>query len=145
MQRKKILLLVVIIGVVSVLSIIGYSLLSTDSDVMGTDEIPFKNLSTDDVASISVLAQPQNTTKIIDNKSQIQEIVKALNAVEKYEERTDTDTLYGQYVQFTLTMKTGNIIEIGCMNPYIKIDGTEYKTKYEPCEELNRLANKLIK
>ena len=50
----------------------------------------------------------------------------------------------GQGVIFTLTMADGTQTEIMAYNPFLVIDGVGYKTKYEPCQALNRYANRLL-
>ena len=42
-------------------------------------------------------------------------------------------------------MKNGSTEKITDYNPFIIINGTGYKAKYEPCERLNNYANKLLK
>jgi hypothetical protein len=41
-------------------------------------------------------------------------------------------------------MKSGESIEVGAYYPLIIIDGQAYKTKYEPCEQLNNIGNKIL-
>ena len=43
----------------------------------------------------------------------------------------------------TLTMKDGSKKEIRENNPFVAIDGTGYKAKYEPLEALSHYANSL--
>ena len=50
----------------------------------------------------------------------------------------------GQAVTFTLTMTDGTQMKVMAYNPFIVINGTGYKTKYEPCEKLNQYANRLV-
>ena len=45
---------------------------------------------------------------------------------------------------FTLTMADGSQEKITACNPFVIINGIGYKTKYEPCEQLSRYANKLL-
>jgi len=41
-------------------------------------------------------------------------------------------------------MVDGSKEEIMASNPFVVINGTGYKTKYEPCQKLNGYANRLL-
>ncbi|MCB2356114.1 hypothetical protein [Clostridium estertheticum] len=106
---------------------------------------PFKNLNSSDISSISVLANPPNRTVLIHENKQIKEVVGSLNNIVTYQMDDSSKYTVGQFVQFTLTMKDGSTLKIGNYgNLFIKINGKIYKTKYAPCEILNKLGNKLI-
>lgn len=47
-------------------------------------------------------------------------------------------------MEFSLTMQSGGQVTLVAYNPFLIIDGQGYRTKYGPCEELNRLGNELI-
>ena len=102
---------------------------------------PFKDLRAEEVASIELTVRPPDVTTRIVEREQIQEIVTALNQIVIYQKSGEWREYNGQYVQFTLTMESGEGVEVAAYNPFVIIDGQGYKTKYEPCEELNRLAN----
>ena len=51
----------------------------------------------------------------------------------------------GQAVQFTVTFSDGTETEVADYNPFLIIDGTGWRTAYEPCEALNRFANELLR
>lgn len=80
------------------------------------------------------------------SKLQMQkELVSYLRKVTIYNERYISYTDYcGQTVMFTLTMADGSQEKITACNPFVIINGIGYKTKYEPCEQLSRYANKLL-
>ncbi|MBU3102287.1 MULTISPECIES: hypothetical protein [Clostridium] len=105
---------------------------------------PFKNLNYSDISSISVLANPPNRAVLIRENKQIKEITDMLNTIVTYQRNDSGKDIVGQFVQFTLTMKDGSTLKVGTYNPFILINGKFYKTKYEPCEKLNSLGNKLI-
>lgn len=88
---------------------------------------------------------PPDKTISINERDKIKEIVDILNTVVIYEEDDAGRQYEGQLVQYTLNIKDGNVVEIGSYNPFLFIDGKCYKTKYEPCEKLDSLGNKLIK
>ncbi|WP_113671080.1 hypothetical protein [Vallitalea guaymasensis] len=106
---------------------------------------PFKDINDSDVQSIGLLVIPPDKTISISERDEIKEIVDILNTVVIYEEDDAGRQYQGQLVQYSLNMKDGNVVEIGSYNPFLFIDEKCYKTKYEPCEELNSLGNKLIK
>jgi len=105
---------------------------------------PFANLNSEEIVSIAVCATPPNETKLIEDKDTIREIIDVLKTVEIYQ-KGDYSDYSGQLVRFSLTMESGEIIEVGAYNPFIIIDGQAYKTKYKPCEKLNSLGNKLLR
>ncbi len=102
---------------------------------------PFRDLRADEVASIELTVRPPDVTIQIAEQKKIEEITAALNQVVIYQKADEWREYNGQYVQFTLTMESGERREVAVYNPFVIIDGQGYKTKYEPCEELNRLAN----
>lgn len=102
---------------------------------------PYKDLETSDIVSATVhLAPPDKTIQI----TEIQALVTYLNEVVIYNEDNSYTEYSGQSVIFTLTMADGSQEEIMAYNPFVVINGTGYKTKYEPCEKLNNYANKLL-
>ncbi len=105
---------------------------------------PFKVLQMDDVIKVEVLVQPPNTTKEISDSAQIQKLVEILNNVTIYKKDNSWREYSGQYVQYTITKKNREVITIGAYNPFLIIDDIGYKTKYQPCEDLNALANSII-
>lgn len=102
---------------------------------------PFHNLRIEDVASIEITLRPPDETIQITQQDQIEEIVNALRQVVIYEKSDEWREYNGQYVAFMLLMKSGKRTEVAAYNPFVILDGQGYKTKYEPCETLNRLAN----
>ena len=102
---------------------------------------PFKDLRAEEVMSIELTVRPPDITAQIAEQDSIQEIVSALNKVVIYQRSDEWREYNGQYVQFTLTMESGERVEVAAYNPFVIIKGQGYKTRYEPCEELNRLAN----
>ena len=51
----------------------------------------------------------------------------------------------GQAVLFTVAMADGTETTVTAFNPFCIIDGTGWRTAYEPCEALNRFANELLR
>ncbi len=88
------------------------------------------------------MAPPDQTIPIAD--ADMEELVSYLNEVVIYHEDHSYTEYAGQAVIFTLTMADGTQEEIAAYNPFVVINGTGYRTKYEPCEKLNRYANELL-
>ena len=102
---------------------------------------PYKDLDVSEILSATVrLVPPDKTVKIVE----LEELAGYLNDVVIY----NMDNSYGEYsgqgVIFTLIMTDGTQTEIMAYNPFLVLDGVGYKTKYEPCEMLNRYANRLL-
>ncbi len=129
MKRKG---LITIVGCVIVIGIVVFAF---------SGQKPYKNLEASDIVSATVhLLPPDKTIQITEFK----ELAAYLNEVVIYN-KDDSYTEYnGQAVIFTLTMADGSKEEITACNPFIIINGTGYKTKYEPCEKLNNYANELL-
>jgi len=101
---------------------------------------PFETMSTDDVVSATVELLPPDV--IIDlSFEEIVELVEILQTVEIYEQDDSYRDYAGQAVIYNITKNDGTQQIIMAYNPFIVIDEIGYKTKYEPCEELNALGN----
>lgn len=66
-----------------------------------------------------------------------------LHEVVIYKEDNSYTEYAGQGVLFEITKTDGTITRIIAYNPFVIIDGVGYKTKYEPCEQLNWLGNNI--
>lgn len=102
---------------------------------------PYKDLTAADIQSATVLLTPPDTTLEIPDTGELAEY---LSQVVIYD-RDDSYTEYaGQGALFTLQLADGSTTDIMAYNPFLVIDGVGYRTKYEPCEALNRYANGLL-
>lgn len=102
---------------------------------------PYKDLEAVDIVSASVeLLPPDERVQIIE----IKELVEYLKDVVIYKQDDSWREYSGQATVFTLIMADGTIEEITAYNPFVIINGVGYRTKYEPCEQLNNLANRLL-
>ena len=102
---------------------------------------PYKDLTAADIQSATVQLTPPDTTLEIPDTAELAEY---LSQVVIYG-RDDSYTEYaGQGVVFTLHLADGSTAEVMAYNPFLVIDGVGYRTKYEPCEALNRYANGLL-
>lgn len=130
-MKKKWLIVIgclVIIGIVIVFAFSGRK--------------PYKDLEASNIVSATVhLVPPDKTIQITD----IEELVAYLNEVVIYNEDNSYTEYDGQGVIFTLTLTDGSQEEIIAYNLFVVINGTGYKTKYEPCEKLNNYANRLLR
>ncbi|MBD5477653.1 MAG: hypothetical protein HDR17_17020 [Lachnospiraceae bacterium] len=102
---------------------------------------PFRNLEASDIVSATVLLMPPNETIQITETS---ELVSNLKEIVIYNIDNSYRNYTGQAVIFTITMSDGTQMEVMEYNPFIVINGLGYKTKYEPCEDLNNYANSLL-
>ncbi len=105
-------------------------------------EKPFKKLSVDEISNVSVTLTPPGVTLEL-SSNEIEELVKILHTVVIYKEDNSYTEYSGQGVIFMITKTDGTQIDIMAYNPFLVIDNTGYKTKYEPCEELNSLGNQI--
>lgn len=106
-------------------------------------EKPFKDLTTGEVTAASVRLTPPDTEVSL-TEEEIVQLVNILNNVVIYQQDGSYFEYNGQWVEFTLTKQDGARLSIVAYNPFLVLDGTGYRTKYEPCEELNRFANSLV-
>lgn len=102
---------------------------------------PYKDLTAADIQSATVLLTPPDITLEIPDTGELAEY---LSQVVIYD-RDDSYTEYaGQGALFTLQLADGSTTDIMAYNPFLVIDGVGYRTRYEPCEALNRYANGLL-
>lgn len=99
---------------------------------------PYKSLNASDVTSAAVHLTPPDKTAEITNCDELAEYLKELVV---YRESDAFREYSGQSVTFTLTMTDGSREEIVVCAPFVAINGTGYKAKYQPCEALSRYAN----
>ncbi len=130
--RKKKHFIILIICVAAVICIVGISFIGRKL---------FKSLKSSDIVSATVLLEPPNEMIEI---TDVSELVTNLNDIVIYNRNQSYHNYVGQAVTFTLTMSDGTQMKVMAYNPFIVINGTGYKTKYEPCEKLNRYANRLL-
>lgn len=104
---------------------------------------PYEDLEVKDISSVSVELMPPHKTIEL-NEEQIKELVEVLQTVVIYNKVTK-EFLAGQHVNFIITKNDGTILEVLPMGSLMQLssDGTRYKTKYEPSNELNKLANEI--
>ena len=133
MKHKKILL-------IALICLIGIGI----SVPLFSGHRPFKNLTAEDITSANVRLSPPDTTIQISETEELEELASYLNEVVIYNKDNSYTEYVGQGAIFTLSLADGSQVEIIEFNPFIIIDGTGYKCKYEPCEALNNYANRLL-
>ena len=128
MRRKGILAAAVILAAL------------TAAVLIARGKMPYQDLKASDVVSAAVrLSPPDETVPIADPE----ELVALLKEVVIYREDDSYTEYSGQAVTFTLIMADGSQEEITAYSPFLIVNGTGYRAKYGPCEQLSRYANQL--
>ena len=131
MKKTKILIVITIIciGIIFIL-------------LNGRSQKPFKKLTKEEIKAVTVELYPPNTKAEL-NKDEIEDLVEILQKVVIYKEDNTYGEYCGQAVIYKITKTDNTIIEVQAYNPFLIIDGIGYTTKYEPCQQLNSLGNKI--
>lgn len=112
----------------------------TAAVLIARGKMPYQDLKASEVVSAAVrLSPPDETVPIADPE----ELVALLKEVVIYREDDSYTEYSGQAVTFTLTMADGSQEEITAYSPFLIVNGTGYRAKYGPCEQLSRYANQL--
>lgn len=132
MKNRRILPLIILFAAVCVCILLVW--------VFPAGKRPFQDLKSEDISHVTVeLTPPQ--IRLAVSEEELSELVDILNRVVIYEK---DDTEYaGQSVHFIIEKSDGTQTDITACNPVLIIDGVGYRTKYGPCEDLNRLAYNL--
>lgn len=115
----------------------------TTEDTITEGNMPFENLVRDDVQEVKMFTEPLQTEVSL-SEDQIIQLIEILNKVIIYEQ-ISSQTLVGQMIQYQIVKTDGSTLTLKAITPYIIMDDVWYKAEYEPCEELNQLANKVLK
>lgn len=105
---------------------------------------PFRDLEAANISAASVTLMPPDVTLELD-AGEIETLAELLRDLRITRPDQSYTEYTGQTVLFTLTMTDGTKTSVGAFNPFLIIDGTGYRTAYEPCEALNRFANELLR
>lgn len=103
---------------------------------------PLRNLKSEEITAATVELYPPDVTLQL-TADEIERLVPILNRVVTYQRDDSYGESDGQAVIFTLNKTDGTQLRVQAYNPFLVIDGVGYRTKYEPCEELNSLGNRL--
>ncbi len=139
-KHKRVIIICSVILIIVILSIAVY-IIGNNS---GFTQKPFNDLLSEDISSITVHAIPPDETVLIDNMEQVKEIVEILKTIVIYEKDDGWKNSAGQMVTFSIYKTNGEVVEVRAYNPHIIIDNQGYKTEYQLCENLNRIANTLL-
>lgn len=126
---------VIIVAVLSLLCIVIAFIFMN-----GIGQKPFLNLKKEDIKEVTLELYPPNTKTTL-KESEIESLVEILQKVVIYNEDNTYGNYNGQMVVYSIIKTDDTVIVIQASNPFLVIDGTGYKTKYEPCEELSNLGN----
>lgn len=77
-------------------------------------------------------------------KDQINDLLILLYAVSLYEEDNSYNEYGGQWVQFDITLNSGEKISLAAFSPFFIINRNGYRAEYETCHALHVFANSLI-
>ena len=103
---------------------------------------PFEKLTKEEIKEVTVELYPPDTTAELDEE-EIEDLVEILHQVVIYKKDNTYSDYCGQAVIYKITKYDGTTIEVQAYNPFLIIDGIGYTTKYEPCQQLNSLGNKI--
>ena len=103
---------------------------------------PFEKLTKEEIKEVTVELYPLDTTAELDEE-EIEDLVEILHQVVIYKKDNTYSDYCGQAVIYKITKYDGTTIEVQAYNPFLIIDGIGYTTKYEPCQKLNSLGNKI--
>lgn len=105
---------------------------------------PLTDLGTDEITAATVELYPPDATLEL-TQTEIEKLIPILNRVVTYQRDEAYQECDGQAVIFTLTRTDGTQLRVQAYNPFVVIDGVGYRTKYEPCEDLNQLGNDILR
>lgn len=105
---------------------------------------PFRDLEAADIAAASVTLMPPDVTLELD-AGEIETLAELLGGLRITRPDQSYTEYAGQAVQFAVTFADGTETEVMEYNPFLILDGTGYRTAYEPCEALNNFANELLR
>lgn len=103
---------------------------------------PFAGLEAEDIREARVRLTPPDAEYVLTGE-ETEELAALLREVMLYRRDDSYREYCGQGVIFTLTMEDGSRVEGMAYNPFFVLEGRGYRTKYGPCQALNRFANGL--
>jgi len=105
---------------------------------------PLKNFSMAEIEQVDVELFPPDK-KITLTAEETEQLVPLLRDVVTYQEDQSYSEYNGQAVVFTISKKDGTTVTVMAYDPFVVLNGVGYRTKYEPCEQLDRFANELAR
>lgn len=134
LQKRYILIVGVVLAV----------LLALAAGLLFWGRRPFRDLEAADITAASVTLMPPDVTLELD-EAEIKTLAELLGDLRITRPDQSYTEYAGQAVQFTVTFADGTETEVTDYNLFLIIDGTGWRTAYEPCEALNRFANELLR
>ena len=134
LQKRYILIVGVVLAV----------LLALAAGLLFWGRRPFRDLEAADITAAAVTLMPPDVTLELD-EAEIKTLAELLGDLRITRPDQSYTEYAGQAVQFTVTFADGTETEVTDYNPFLIIDGTGWRTAYEPCEALNRFANELLR
>ncbi len=104
---------------------------------------PFEKLSSTEIQSVSVRLTPPDL-EIQLSEDEIHTLVTLLSQNVVYRKDNSYSNYSGQDILFTITKRDQTTLTVHACNPFLIINETGYRCKYEPCEALSAFANGLI-
>lgn len=104
---------------------------------------PFKALSPKEITSAEIFLIPPEQTFYLTDAEQILTLCEVLQGLVIYQEDDSGREYNGQLVQATITLQDGTTRTIGAYGTFLFLDGTCYRTKYEPSQKMNAFGNGL--
>ena len=105
---------------------------------------PFAKLQPQDIAQAELLVIPPEMTVAITQEQDMEQLAEILQGITTYRQDETGREYAGQLVQVTVILTNGEVHTVGAYNPFAFLDGSCYRTKYQPCEELNAFGNQFI-
>jgi len=105
---------------------------------------PLRGLTAEEVTAATVELYPPDATLEL-TQEEIEKLVPILDRVVTYQRDDSYMDYCGQAVIYTLTRTDGTQLRVQAYNPFLVINGEDYRTKYGPCEELNQLGNDILR
>lgn len=133
MKRKRIWISVLVCVVVVAVGLAWWHFVRRS-----VGEKPFADLEASDIQRATVTLSPPDATYSV---VELKELVSYLQNLVIYEEDNSYTEYAGQAAIYTLIMADGTERTVTAYNPFLIVDGVGYRTKYEPCEALNRYGN----
>ena len=126
LQKRYILIVGVVLAV----------LLALAAGLLFWGRRPFRDLEAADITAASVTLMPPDVTLELD-EAEIKTLAELLGDLRITRPDQSYTEYAGQAVQFTVTFADGTETELTDYNPFLIIDGTGWRTAYEPREALN--------
>lgn len=133
-MKKRNFIIVAIFSMMCIVMVLAF--------MNGIGQKPFENLKKEEIKEVTLELYPPSTKTTL-KESEIEKLVEILQNVVIYNDDNTYGNNNGQMVVYRIMKTDDTVIVIQVSNPFLVIDGTGYRTKYKPCEELNNLGNEI--